>query len=44
MSSNTEDVTIIIFKSGEDIVSMLYYSETDDVWKYNKIETFKAGE
>ena len=43
MSSDTEDVTIIIFKSGEDIVSMLYYSETDDVWKYNKIQTFNAN-
>lgn len=44
MGDECEDVTTVIFQSGEDIIAMLYYSQTDDIWKYNKIETFRAGE
>lgn len=39
-----EKPTTIVFQKDEDLLSILYLSEKENIWKYNKIETFKAGE
>ena len=42
--TSDEKPTTIIFQKDEDLLTMLYLSEKENIWKYNKIETFKAGE
>ena len=42
--TSDENPTTIIFQKDEDLLTMLYLSEKENIWKYNKIETFKAGE